>query len=115
VWAAGQDDWGTTGHHRQGRSARAGLRPTKVTTAGEAATGQWVAGQDDAGGGDRRRRGRDWATWAGRRVAVSGGRRQATMAAGRENGSARENETARVACPTLKHFISDGYQSGRRT
>jgi hypothetical protein len=28
---------------------------------------------------------------------------------------ARENETAHGAWPALKHFISDGYQPGRRT
>jgi hypothetical protein len=66
VWAAGQDDWGTTRQHRRGRPARAGLRPAKAMTAGGAATGQWAAGQDGAGGGDRCRRGHDWAGGAAR-------------------------------------------------
>jgi hypothetical protein len=72
VWAAGQDGWGTTGQHRRGRPARAGLRSTKAATAGGAA-GQYGAGVAATG-------------LAGRRGAVGGGRRRRRQA---EKRSAR--------------------------
>jgi hypothetical protein len=87
-----------------------GTAPAGATGASGAAVDK--GGDGGRGGGTIRRwRGCDWAGGAAR----SCRRRQATTAAGRETQRARENETARGAWPALKHFISDGYQPGRRT